>query len=136
MGLKKKLIKLRPAQKSDEPFIYATWLKGLRFGNDWFELIDSTIYYENYKRVIDVLLSRPTTKVTVSCLKEDPDVILGYCVSEPSTVHYIHVKEAWRKLGIANDLLPKDLKVVTHMTNQGKVIFVNKLKDIKFNPFL
>lgn len=128
------LIDFRAAKASDVPFILATWLRGLKFGNSWFKLIESDAFYEVYHKVLERILVKPQSKILVACLKEDPEVILGYSVVEDNKLHWVHVKKAWRKSGIAKALVPGNIKVVTHLTDVGKAVFLKK-KDWVFNPF-
>jgi hypothetical protein len=130
------LITIRDFVPDDLNFIMATWLRGLKFGNDWFELIDSDSYYSVYHSVIELILANTGTEIKVACLKEDPGVILGYSVYNGDKAHWCHVKSAWRKIGIAKSLMPKEIKTVTHLTVMGKRILDKKDKTIKFNPFL
>lgn len=131
---KKSIITTRDYNRDDKNLILATWLKGLYNGNDWFSEIDKQIYNQNYIRIIERLLMK--SQVKISCLKNDQDVVLGYSVYEPNTLHYLYVKPSWRKIGIAKDLLPEDLKVVTHLTSVGRSLLKEKLPDVVFNPFL
>jgi len=133
---KKDLIFTRDATPDDVNFIFATWLRGLRYGNHTFELIHQEIYFTLYHQVIEKLLSSPTVKIKVSALIEDPTVILGYCVSDQDVVHWTFVKDAWRGIGIMKSLLPKDFTTVTHITNIGEEIIRKKFPHIIFNPFL
>ncbi len=125
----------RDVAAGDAAFIMSTWLKGLRYGNDWFGLIPAKIYFLVYHKVIETILSRPNVKVKVACLKSDPDIILGYSVSEGCRLDWIHVKKAWRSKGIAKALSPKELSTVSHLTNVGRSI-LSKNKKVCFNPFL
>ncbi len=131
------LIKIRSERDSDTSFIMATWLRGLYYGNTWFREIDKDIFMDTYHQAITVLLKKSTTEVKVAVLKDDPEVILGYSVLDqghPNTVlHWVFIKEAWRKMGIARALIPTDTDTCTHLTVVGR-----KLKPInmKFNPFL
>lgn len=131
------LVTVRDAEEGDSPFIYATWLKGLRFGNDTFGQIDQTIYFDKYHEVIEKILHLPTTVVAVACLKDERDVILGYSIlGYPKTLHYVHVKQAWRRFGIGTMLVPKDLDTTTHVTKVGWSILKKKYPKVIFNPFL
>jgi len=132
---KKDLIAVRKMEPGDINLIYATWLKGLYYGNDVYGFIDKNVYMENYHRVIEVLLTRPTVTVNIACLKEDPEVVLGYSVAEGNTLHWVFVKPAWRGIGLCKDLVSKNTNVVTHITKIGMGI-VKKHRHIKFNPFL
>lgn len=130
---KDELVMVRDGAPSDFPFIMSTWLKGLRFGNSWFSFIPSGIYYKFYSKVIETLLYQERTKVKIACLKDDPDVILGYSVFSDTSIHWAFVKKAWRKIGIANSIVPNGVATVTHLTDVGKAICKNK--GFTFNPF-
>lgn len=132
---KKDLIDIRDAIEDDLSFIFSTWLKGLRYGNDWFELIESSAYYENYHKTIQKILASDSTTVKIACLKESPGVILGYSVYRNSILDYVFVKKAWRKIGIAKSLVPEKITTVTQMTNTGRQL-LNKYPGTVFNPFL
>lgn len=131
---KSELVSIRPGQIQDRNFILATWLKGLRFGNDWFELIESHIYFAAYHQVIDSILANPETLVAVACLKEDPEVILGYSIANQDTLHWVFVKKAWRSIGIAKSLVSDTTTTVTHVTDTGRSI-LRKRPGVRFNPF-
>lgn len=131
---KSDLVSIRDVLPGDKNFILATWLRGLRYGNDWFEAIDTEAYYKVYHAVIETLLSLPTTLVRVACLKDDAEVILGYCISSGVRLDWVFVKGAWRGIGIAKILVPAEISIVSHLTVAGKAL-LRKRPDIKFNPF-
>lgn len=132
---KTNLIDFRPARPSDASFILATWLRGLRFGNSWYKLIDNEVYFKVYHAVLEALLSKPTISIKVACLKDDPEVILGYSVYEGTRLHWVHVKLAWRNIGIAKALVPDETKSVSHLTEVGRSIFMKRRDKWSFNPF-
>jgi hypothetical protein len=128
---------VRDAKELDFPFIYSTWLKGLRFGNDVYGLIEQNSYFTNFHKVIEAILARPDTFIMVACLKDDPDTILGYSVrGADDTLHYVHVKQAFRRFGIARELTPTKIKRVTHITRAGWAILKEKYPKAVFDPFL
>jgi hypothetical protein len=129
---KAELVQIRDAVAGDANFVFSTWLKGLRFGNPWFGLIDSKIYYATYHKVIEALLGKTTIKV--ACLKEDPGVILGYAVYHGTRLDWVHVKKSWRNIGLAKDLVPKEITSVSHVTEIGRNI-IKKRGNIVFDPF-
>lgn len=131
----KESVVIRPANERDVPFIFSCWLRGLRYGNELFELIDAEVYYEVYHQVIQNIITSPGTNVSVACLKEDPEVILGFSVSSGSTLHWTHVKKPWRNIGIAKALAPAHLTTVSHLTKVGVGILKNH-PTVRFNPFL
>lgn len=128
------LVSIRDATASDKNFIFATWLRGLRYGNDWFALIEPTAYYASYNNFIHGLLTKPGTVVKVACLLDDPDVVLGYAVYEGPVLHWVFVKKAWRGIGLAKSLVPNNTKVVSHLTVLGRNI-LKKHPQVQFNPF-
>ena len=91
---------------------------------------------ENYHTVINSVLSTPQINIKVACLKEDPSVILGYAVlaATPNALHWVFIKKSWRNIGLAKDLISKNVNVATHLTKTGLSII--KKKDWQFNPFL
>lgn len=127
---------IRPAQENDISFIYATWLKSYHY-DSWTKSIAKSVYFDNYKLVLDRLLE--DSKVLIACTKEDENVILGYCVSEPGIIHYVFVKEAFRMFGIATDLVGHSIDeqqiIISHRTQS--VLPILRTKDfITFNPFV
>lgn len=128
---KRDLIDYRQGLATDDPFIFSSWLNGLRYANDMFEQIDQEIYFKHYHQRIELILKR--SEVNIACLKDDPDVILGYSVVEPTILHWVFVKPAWRGIGLMRDLVPKDTKSVTHLTRVGLKI---KPTNVVYNPFL
>lgn len=133
---KNELIEIRDVIESDRNFILATFLKGLRYGNDTFGLIDSKVYFSEYQKIIDAILRHPDTSVAVACLKDDKQVILGYSIFNlsKSLLHFTFVKSAWRGIGIAKSLFPEKTTTVTHITKTGASI-IRKSSKLVFNPF-
>lgn len=132
---------IRKAIPKDIPFIYETWLKSYRLDSSLGRLTRSSIFFENYRTVVDKILQDSNTDI--ACLREDEDIILGYLVSEDKILHYSFVKEAFRKIGIAKSLVlhrevdgilkHKDFKI-THETFHVERI-VDKY-ELEFNPYL
>lgn len=123
---------LRIATANDYPLIYATWLRSQYYGNTWFKEIEQNTFYDNYKKIVLQRLTSST--IVISCLESDPDVILGYAVMslDETVLHWVYVKRAWRRFGIAKEMVPETIKTVTSLTRVAKPL----LKDRKFNPFL
>jgi len=137
---KKDLVLIRNTSPNDKNFILATWLRGLYYGDSWFREMPKDIYMACYHAVLERILANPDTLVQVACLKEDPDVILGYSVLAPNvtgiTLHWVFVKSAWRNIGIGKSLIPIErTNAVTHLTKSGLSI-LRKHPEVVFNPFL
>jgi len=121
---------IRKAVKSDEAFIYSTWLRGLYYGNPWFREIDKDTFFTKYHAVLENILNKAC--VEIACLDEDSDTVLGYVVYRGSIMDWVFVKKSFRKIGIAKRLAPANITKVSHLTKIGKAV---KPDEWKFDPF-
>ncbi len=130
------LYDIRDMKDTDKNFIMATWLRGLFYGDSWFSEIPKDIFMNNYKKIASNMLESPKVTVKIACLKEDPDVILGYSVasSDGKALVWIFIKTAWRQQGIGRSLVPSEAQFATLMTPQGKSLMA-KFPNMVFNPF-
>ena len=115
--------------------VLARWLRTLRFGNEYFKLIDKNVYFTTYNEYIKSILVRPTVSIKLAVLTEDPDVVLGWSVSEGKTLHYVHVQKDQRSQGIGLSLIPTDTDTFTHLTKAGALLWTSKFPAAIFNPF-
>ena len=132
---KSELVEIRDAVDADRPFIYASWLRGLKHGNDYFELIENEAYFKHQHDTIESILDDFEVTVKIACLKEDPAVVLGYVVYKYTRLDYVFIKKSWRSIGLARDLVPKDITTVSHITKVG-VSLLRKHNHVRFNPYL
>lgn len=134
--IKSDLISVREVLPEDKNFIYATFLRGLYYGESWFSVIDKSVFMDNYHKVIEHILNNPNTLIKVACLKDTPSAILGYSVitKDNTVAHFCFVKKAWRGIGIATQLVPTTVTTITHLTKTGLSLL--KKKDLTFNPFI
>lgn len=134
----KDLITTRAYQPDDRSFVLACWLRGVYYGNTFFSDIPKGIFMEHYHKVLERFLDNPKVTITVACLKDDPQVILGYSVTRVSAkneriLDWVFIKKAWRQIGLAKTLVPKDIMWATHMTKIARAI---KPSAVTYNPFL
>jgi GNAT superfamily N-acetyltransferase len=126
---------IRDAIGEDINFIYATWLQSYR--NDSFTggASRKSVFYEFYNPVLDHLLSKSFVKV--AALHDEPAVILAYCCFESGGIlHYVYVKEAFRRMGIARELVTLAApKFYTHQTRSSKEAAL-KMLNVDYNPYL
>jgi hypothetical protein len=113
--------------------IIAPFLNHARNGNAWFKLIDRDHYNKFYTQFIESLLNRPHCQIRMAVL--DDETVLGWCLRENKTVHFVFVKKEARRRGICRAVLPKDFEVITHITNVGLNIWGNKFSNARFEPF-
>lgn len=151
------MYEIRDAVNSDISFIMATFLRGLYYGDSFndpddnpnpdhvvkcLSLMPKDVFMDNYKKIVQALVASPKNVVKVACLKEDPDVILGYSVlsADHQTVHWVYVKKGpkedggWRRKGIGRSLVPNNPTSVTHLTELGRML-LPKLPKCVYNPF-
>jgi len=132
------LYSIRSATPEDRNFVLKSFLLGLYYGDSWFSRIPKNIFMDNYKRAAVMLFDNPGNLVVIACLSEDPQVILGYSIlsANGETVHWVYVKQSWRKRGIMTRLIPQSVQNTTHLTELGSTI-IKKLKpNLVFNPFI
>lgn len=128
---------VRDFKEEDRRFIVPTFLNGLYYGDSWFSCIPKDVFMDNYKKVVNALIDSPRAVVKVACFSDSPDVILGFSIlsADYSTVHWVHVKEMYRKQGISRRLVPQYPTAVTHLNTLGKAL-MSKVSTAVFNPFL
>lgn len=132
-----KLVAIREGLPEDRNFILATFLRGLYYGQSWFSEIPKDIFMKEYHKVAEHILAKPDTQVSIACLAEDPEVILGYALTskDGSVIHFLFVKSAWRGIGIGKSLIPSSVKYATHLTRVG-LNMLRKHPTVQFQPFL
>lgn len=97
---------VREATIEDLDFVYATWLRFFKHHSPHGRKLSPHIFFENHHKIIEVILAQPKTKTIVCCLASEPKVLLGYIVgSGDDVIHFVFVKESFRKFGIAKHLL-------------------------------
>lgn len=125
-----------PAQYQN--MVLSKWMRTLRYGNEYFKLIDSDAYYASYRTYITTMLAKqcPTfATVRLALLTEDKDICLGWSVTEDSILHYVYVASEQRGRGLARLLVPQNIDTFTHLTKTGMSLWNTKAKEMKFNPF-
>lgn len=128
---------LRLATHEDISFIYATWLKSYKSDSSIGNSLRTSVFMKDYVKVIDSILQDKSTVVTICCDNEDAFVIYAYMVSAENLIHYIFVKDAFRRFGLAKALIESKgffEPICTHKTR----LISNSLENfnINYNPLL
>lgn len=131
---------------SDKELIYGTWINRIindqpKKGDYWhenhLEQIEKNTLHTNLNRIIDYIILKPGVIVTMASMIDAPEIIIGYVVYEEdpegTILHWIYVKEAWRKSGIARYLCPPNIKFVTHLTRPG--LSLKRRYGLIYDPF-
>lgn len=127
---------IRDYVEDDKSFVMSTFLRGIYYGNSWFNMVPKDIFMNNYKHNAEAIVDSPKTSIKIACMQGSPDVIFGYSIlsEDFQTVHFVYVKKAFRKVGIGKSLVPQHPKYASHMTELGKQL-LPKLPQCVFNPF-
>ncbi len=102
----------RATEPEDKNFILSTWLNGNRYGNPYFKRMDSAEYYKAYSEHIISVLTSPGTQINIACDSANPSWIVGFAVFRDETLYWVHIKEDFRRNGVAT-LLLKDAPITT-----------------------
>lgn len=96
---------IRAVREDDINFIYSSWLKSHR-RSTYAQAMSADVYYDNHKKLLTHLLDRG--QILVACNQDDEEQIFGWIVFEPlketMILHYVYVKDPYRRLGLANRL--------------------------------
>lgn len=134
-------VTLRDGLPSDLPHVCKSWLNSFRtlpVEPDPYRYAKG-IYFPRRRPIVEALLSR--AHLTVACHPDDPDTIAGWACWEPGWLHYVFVKDTFRRAGVASMLiLPLGPKFsCTHLTSIGDPILfrwrhVPNRPVIEFDP--
>jgi len=133
---------IRTAQRADASFIIHSWLTSFREG-DWVEGVPNQVYFHAHHKVVESILTRAT--VLVLCLPDAPEVMFGWiCVEACENgliIHYLYVKNEFRKNRLASKLLNEVLEAekpdVVFCTHRVRPMgFEFKKRGYIYNPYL
>ena len=114
--------------------IFSKWLRSLRYGNDYFKLINQARYYAAYHVYVERLLTEST--IRLATLSNDIDVVLGFSVCRGNVLDYVHVQKDYRRIGVGKSLVPcSEINCITHVTRQGMSFWNNLMPLAIFDPF-
>lgn len=131
-------IAIRAGEADDLPFIFSAWLKSYR-RSPTVKDVPAKVYFAKQHDLIERLLTR--SGVLIAHPEGDPSTILGFAVVSPidtQTIHWVYVKHAFRRMGIARRLLAGlDLRktVFSHLPPNAAWI-ADACPGISFNPYI
>lgn len=132
------MVAIRDYKLEDKAFILATALRGLYYGDSWFSQIPKDVFMREYHTILERAIGAPGVIIKLAVMADDPEVIFGYVIYHPLeegvSLDYIFVKSAFRGNGLARQLLPENIKSVSHVTKVGKAL-LPKIAPAFFNPF-
>lgn len=134
-------LKFRPFELPDRSFILKSWLKSYR---KYQAGVPDELYFKGQTALIFAIATR--SKLVIACDKDNPGFIIGFvcghlCENLTDTIiHYIYVKDDYRRNGIARDL-------VMHLgyRQQGNILATHWTKPVTsicqsypvvYNPYI
>lgn len=102
-----KVLTYRQMEPGDVSFFLDSLIKCYR-ESPWAGVVGNHQIYDTLHETVEQLLARGAT-VEMAVARHDPKRILGYCFSEQVKggycVHFVYIKDAYRCLGLASELL-------------------------------
>jgi GNAT superfamily N-acetyltransferase len=95
---------LRPYHAAtDLNFVFKAWISSYE-RSPWAGTIPAHLTYDIHKATIIQLMQRGM-RITMAVNPDDHNQILGFLAHEPGLVHYLFVKDLFRRQGVASNLL-------------------------------
>lgn len=136
-------IEVRSFIPDDTPFVIATWLNYYKYFSYFAKRIRKGVFFKWHHKIVENILKKPTTTVLIATPTNDPEIILGFLVTEKmdqdQVIHFIFVKEELRNMGIGRRLIEEskiDLDKVffTHWTYSVNDL-IKKYPNISYDPY-
>jgi len=128
----------RPARDDDYGFVLNSWLKSYYNTAIIKPHINRGIFFRNEAKIVNKLIREDS--ITIACNPEDDTHIFGYiCYRvDPQVMHYVYMKQPFRRIGIAGGLLSsslsgKDIDVTYHTPRLKRL---NNWYKFTYNPYL
>lgn len=101
-------VQYRAPNQEDVNFIFNSWLKSNRHAKNIFD-VPNPVYFSQHHVLVEGLLKR--SNVIIACNPIDSAQIYGFIsyetIEDSPVVHYVYVKEAFRKLGLCKMLIKR-----------------------------
>ena len=125
----------RYATADDLRFVRDSWFESFRRGG-YAPEVGFDLFSEGQRLLIAHLTETPMKPVVVAYATKTPDEILSWVCFDRSTVHFIYTKAAYRKMGLAANLLELHgpFKFYSHQTRAGMQLA--KKLGLRYNPYL
>ncbi len=140
----------RPYTKDDIPFIQNSWGNSYYKGALYCDFMSPKEFHFHHRPIRERFFEKPTAAVIVCVATNDTNLIIGWAAVEKPLktnamiLHYVYVKEAFKKEGISTELLSMslgkvDLVFLTHVTERAAKIMnrrSHKFTNFWFTPHL
>jgi hypothetical protein len=122
--------RLRSATQEDMPFILSSWIRSQRQEGHHAYMVDG-VYFPYIRSSIERRMHGATLTV---CCTDDDDQIVGWSCAGGGKFHYLYVKHAFRRWGVAK-LLACAHPQVTVCTSACRLSHVvNRSLNLRYEP--
>lgn len=127
-------IVIRPFNaSSDSGFIYTSIANqyfyfqhtGLKYNEE-----KKQLFFDNFKEQLSDFLNKH--QISIACLDEDHDKILGCAIMDGTTLEYVYVRAPYREQGIARFLLKNK---IIYAVNEKNITHIGKIIMEELNIF-
>jgi len=113
-------LRVREGRETDKAFVMDAWRRSFEDAPA-VRGADRVHFRSEMERTIGRLFR--TATVRVACDPADEDTIVGFAVFTGPELHYVYVKQAFRKMGIARQLLEGlGIKAYTFRSNHARPV--------------
>jgi GNAT superfamily N-acetyltransferase len=116
---------IRAARESDMGFVVDTWRQSFRDESYLFKF-NRDLYFRLMGMHVGGLMK--TGEIRVACNPADEDTIIGFAAHTGRELHYVYVREALRKHGVARALI-ESLPIATYSFSTGA--FMRRIKPVE-----
>ena len=135
-------IAIRNLSPDDSAFVFSSWLRNYRASSIIVKNVLDSVYFPKHHRLIESILARRECRTRIAYVAGDPHTIIGYLVAEATLprpiLHWIYVKSAFRRMGVATELLggldPNDCSF-THWTSTTNALLYKWPRAV-YDPYL
>lgn len=133
----------RDGRAADVPLLFSSWLGSMKDSMveskgripDISIRVTSPVFHAGQHARIDALIADADTRIRCAALFEDLDTVLGWSIARGDCLHYVFVKDAWRRQGIGRALIPAEVKRFSTRTRSGDSFIVPLLAGAIYDPF-
>ena len=95
-------VAIRPAVPDDMRLVWSATLKSLR---ERYPYRHAEPHAYNVAMTAELTALTARASVAVACDPDEPSTLFGFVIFEPTALHYVYVKFAFRGYGVARELL-------------------------------
>lgn len=140
-------IVFRGYSPEDVPFLHSSWAESYLSGVSAHRGISPDVFHSFHRPIRERFFSKPNATCIICSPDDDPWLIMGWIAVEALPtgliLHYLYVKDAFKRQGIATALIKRALPLspvyYTHLTERAARIMARKqerLAAFKYVPHL